>query len=228
MVYVTTSYLLTTPHLRSSALQCLLRGITRPSTPPHVVAKRAPGCNRSSCGAVLESHRALFCLGVAAVSKEAASLGHSADFKEGRQRLQHVPATAAARPQNRLENLNSEEPGSPTPSVPDPELCYTPLIAGSVPLSKWGLHGPSIDGGLPAHFHWRDSHTNTAPQAPLYLALQLRKMAELLRPCMKFSITPAPPPSEPWETARAHTRGVAFTGSLQKTSKTLRGHRLKP
>ena len=123
--------------IETLTLQCPLLGTTRPSTPPHVVAQRAPACNRSS-GAVLEGHHAFCFLGEAAVSVEAASLGHPADSKKCRQRLQHVnvPATAAAQPQNRLENQNAEEPASPTPSIPDPELCYTRLIAGSVPLSK--------------------------------------------------------------------------------------------
>ena len=119
-----------------------------PSTPPHVVAKRAPGCNRSSCGAVLESHRALFCLGVAAVSTEAASLGHPADFKEGRQRLQHVPATAAARPQDLLENLNAEEPANPTPPIPNPELCYMPDCR-VCSAEQVGLAWPNYRGGAP-------------------------------------------------------------------------------
>ena len=34
-----------------------------------------------------------------------------------------------------------------------------------------------------------DSHKNTAAQAPFHLALQLRKMAELLGACVKFSFT---------------------------------------
>ena len=66
------------PQIRSSVLQRPLRGITRPSTPPHVVAQRDPGCNRSS-GAVLEGHRAFCFLQEAAVSVEAASLGHAAE-----------------------------------------------------------------------------------------------------------------------------------------------------
>ena len=130
------------PKFETLTLQCPLLGTTRPSTPPHVVAQRAPACNRSS-GAVLEGHRAFCFLGEAAVSVEAASLGHPVDSKKCRQRLQHVPATAAAQPQNRIENQNAEEPASSTPSIPDTELCYTRLIAGSVPLSNWGLHGPA-------------------------------------------------------------------------------------
>ena len=112
-----------------------------------------PGCNRSSRGAVLEGHRAFCFLGEAAASVEAASFGHPADSKKCRQRLQHVPASAAAQPQNRL------------PSIPDPELCYTRLIAGSVPLSKLGLHGPSIEEGS-QNAPTGDNHKNTAAQAP--------------------------------------------------------------
>ena len=42
-------------------------------------------------------------------------------------------------PQNLVENLNSEEPANAaTPSIPDPEL-------SSVPLSKWGLHGSTME-----------------------------------------------------------------------------------
>ena len=129
----------------------VLHGIARPSTPPHVVAQIAPGCNRSSCGAVLEEHRAFFYLGVAAASREAASLGHPADFKEGRQRLQHVPATAAAQPQNRLENLNSEEPGSPTPSVPDPELGLHAFDCRVCAAEQVGLAWPKYRGGGSHH-----------------------------------------------------------------------------
>ena len=87
-------------------------------------------------------------------------------------------------PQNLVENLNSEEPANAaTPSIPDPEL-------SSVPLSKWGLARLNY-GKLPARSHWRlgDSHKNTAAQAPSHLALQLRKMAELLGPCVKFTFT---------------------------------------
>ena len=125
------------PQIRSSALHCPLRGITRLSTPPHIVAQRAPGCNRSSKSrAVLEGHRAFCFLQEAAGSVEATSLKHPADAKKCSQRFQHVPVTAAAQPQNLLENLNAEEPASPAPSIPNPELCYTRLIAGSVPLSK--------------------------------------------------------------------------------------------
>ena len=140
-----------------------LRDIRRPSTPPHVVAQRAPGCNRSSRSrAVLEGHRAFFCLGEAAVSGDAASLGHPAESKKCRQRPQHAPATAAAKPQNRLDNLHSEEPASPTPSIPDSELCYIRLIAGSVPLSKWGLAWRKY-GRLPACSHRRHSQELFCP-----------------------------------------------------------------
>ena len=151
-------------------------------------------CNRSS-GAVLEGHHAFCFLGEAAVSVEAASVSfwHPASSKKCRQRLQHVPATAAGQPQDSLENLKSEEPASPKPSTPDPELCYIRLIAGSVPLGKWGLHGPSMEGGS-QHTPIGDSHETTAAQAPSPLALQLRKMAELLGPCVKVVITHAPPP----------------------------------
>ena len=45
-------------------------------------------------------------------------LGALGRLQKCRQRLQHVPATAAAQPQDLLENLNAEEPGSPTPSIP--------------------------------------------------------------------------------------------------------------
>ena len=144
----TMSYLPGIPHLPSSALKCPSQG-TRPSLPPHVVAQRvpeyvvaqrAPRCNRSSRGrAVLEGHRAFGFLGEAAASSEATSLGHPADSKKCSQRLQNVPATAAAQPQNLVENLNSEEPANAaTPSIPDPEL-------SSVPLSKWGLDGSTME-----------------------------------------------------------------------------------
>ena len=83
-------------------------------------------------------------------------------------------------PQNLVENLNSEEPANAaTPSIPDPEL-------SSVPLSKWGLHGSTMESSQ--HAPTGDSHKNTAAQAPK-LALQLRKMAELLGPCVKFTFT---------------------------------------
>ena len=133
----------------------------RPSIPPHVVAQRAPGCNRSSRRfAVLESHRAVFCLGEAAASVEAAStsLGHPANSKKCSQRLQL--ATVAAQPQNLLPNLNSEEPANPTPSMPDPELSYTRLIAGSVPVGAPSTHPLAIVTRtlLPRlHFHLRCS-----------------------------------------------------------------------
>ena len=76
-----------------------------------------------------------------------------------------------------FENLNSEEPSSPTPS--NPELW-------SVPLRKWGLHGSTMESSQ--HAPTGDSHKNTAAQAPS-IALQLRKMAELLGACLKFSFT---------------------------------------
>ena len=41
---------------------------------------------------------------------------------------------------NLLPNLNSEEPANPTPSMPDPELSYTRLVAGSVPLGDPSTH----------------------------------------------------------------------------------------
>ena len=82
-------------------------------------------------------------------------------------------------PQNLVENLNSEEPANAaTPSIPDPEL-------SSVPLSKWGLHGSTMESSQ--HAPTGDSHKNAA-QAPKP-ALQLRKMAELLGACLKFSFT---------------------------------------
>ena len=80
-------------------------------------------------------------------------------------------------PPNLVENLNSEEPSSPTPS--NPELW-------SVPLRKWGLHGSTMESSQ--HAPTGDSHKNTAAQAPS-IALQLRKMAELLGACLKFSFT---------------------------------------
>ena len=80
-------------------------------------------------------------------------------------------------PQNLVENLNSEEPANAaTPS--NPELW-------SVPLRKWGLHGSTMESSQ--HAPTGDSHKNAA-QAPKP-ALQLRKMAELLGPCVKFSFT---------------------------------------
>ena len=121
------------PQIRSSALHCPLRGITRLSTP---TTHRCPVAKKSKSRAVLEGHRAFCFLGEAAASVDATSLKHPADPKKCSQRLQHVPATATAQPQNLLENLNAEEPASPKPSIPNPELCYTRLIAGSVPLSK--------------------------------------------------------------------------------------------
>ena len=125
-----------TPEVTSSNGFCHLMHTCATIQLPHaLVAQRAPGCNRSS-GAVLEGHRAFFCLGEAAASVEAASLAHPADSKRCSQRLQHVPANAPAQPQDLLENLNFEEPARPTPSTPDPELGYTRLNAGSVPLSK--------------------------------------------------------------------------------------------
>ena len=60
-------------------------------------------------------------------------------------------------PQNLVETLNSEEPSSPTPSIPGPELW-------SVPLRKWGLHGPTMESSQ--HAPTGDSHKNTAAQAP--------------------------------------------------------------
>ena len=165
------------PHLRSSALKFPLQG-TRPSTPSRVVAQRVAGCNRSSGGlAVLEGHRAFGFLGEAASVEAATSLGHPADSVR---RLQNAHATTTAQPQNLFENLNSEEPASPTPSIPDPELW-------SVPLSKWGLHGSTMESSQ--HAPTGDSHKNTAAQAPCHFALQLRKMAELLGACLKFSFT---------------------------------------
>ena len=158
---------------------------TRPSTPPHVVAQRAPGCNRSSRGrAVLEGHRAFGFLGEAAASFEATSFGHPADSKNAVKGSKLLLQRPQPNPQNLVENLNSEEPSSPTPSIPDPELW-------SVPLRKWGLHGSTMESSQ--HAPTGDSHKNTAAQAPK-LALQLRKMAELLGACLKFSFTRAPPP----------------------------------
>ena len=193
---LTVSHLPDIPHLRSSALKCPLQG-TRPSTPPHVAAQRAPGCNRSSGGrAVLEGHPAFGFLGEAACSVEATSLGHPADSKNAVRRLQNAPATAAAQPQkNSPRSLKSEEPANAaTPSIPDPQLW-------SVPLSKWGLHGSSTAGS-------QHAPKNTAAQAPSTRALQLRKMVELWNPCVKLPHTSAPPP----EPGRQHDlRPVALS-----------------
>ena len=167
-----------------------------PSTPPHVVAQRAPGCNRSSCGAVLEGHRAFCFLGEAAASIEAASLGHPADSKKVRQRFQHVPATAAARPQDLLENLNAEEPANPTPPIPNPELCYMPdcrvCSAEQVGLAwpKW----PKCRGGLPAHSHWRQSQEHCCAGSIFKGPAAAEDGGALLRPCVKAPDTRAPPP----------------------------------
>ena len=78
------------PQIKTSKLcpAVPLRGITRPSTPPHVVAQRAPGCNRSSRSrAVLEGHHAFCFLEEAAASPEARLLG-------ARGRLQKMQAEA--------------------------------------------------------------------------------------------------------------------------------------
>ena len=127
------------------------------------------------------------------------------------------------RPQD-LENLNSEEPASPTPSIPDPELCYRRLIAGSVPLSKWGLAWPKYRGWLPAHSHWRQSQERCPGSKGSRAAAAedggaLGSLCECFHACTSTVAT--------WETARAQSRGVEFTGSLRKTPKTLRGHALK-
>ena len=152
-------------------------------------------------------------------------LGRSCRERRGRLlgapgRLRTMQAEAPTCSQNRLEYLNSEEPASPTPSIPDPELCYTLLIAGSVPLSKGGLHRPSTQEGS-QHAPFDDRPKNTAAQAPLSLALQLRKMAELLRPCVKLR-THAPPPSEPGR--QQGLRPMALSSWPLQTPKTLCGH----
>ena len=126
-----------------------------------------------------------------------------------------------------FENLNAEEPASPAPSIPNPELCYIRLIAVSVPLSKWGLHAPSTKEGS-QHAPTGASHKNAAAQAPYSLALQLRKMAELLRPCVKLSFTRAPPPPEPGRQHRLRPVALSSRAFSDKCPKTLRGHHRKP
>ena len=86
-----------------------------------------------------------------------------------------------------------------------------------------GLAWPKCRGGLPAH-----SHKNTAAQAPCPLALQLRKMAELVGPCVKFSITHAPPPREPGRQHGLRPVALSSRALCEKRPKTLRGHALKP
>ena len=168
-------------------------------------------------------------------------LGRSCRRRRGRLRLlrasgrlQNMQAEAptcscngrSPTPRSPFENLNAEEPASPTPSIPNPELCYMRLIAGSVPLSKWGLHGPSIEGGS-QHTPTGDRHKNTAAQAPC-AALQLRKMAELMGPCVKFSITHAPPPREPGRQHGLRPVAPSPRALCDKRPKTLRGHALDP
>ena len=189
---------MTTPQIRSSA-------------------QRAPGCNRSSSRAVLEGHPAFFFLGDAAASVEAASLEHPANSKRCSWWLQHVLATAAAQPQNRLENLNSGELASPTPSITDPEWCYTRLIAGSVALSKLGRAWRKYKGGLPAHSLWRQSQEHCCPGSIFTRAAAAEDGGALGSLCevIPHARTSA---ARTWETARAQIRGVEFTGSLRQNA----------
>ena len=201
--------------------------LTRPSTLPHV---RRPEGSRMQPKLRCSSRRSprFLLLGRSCCQRRGRLLDAPADSKKCSQRLQHVPATAAAQPQDLpFENLNAEEPASPTPSIPNPELCYIRLIAGSVPLSKWGLHDPSTKEGS-QHAPTGASHKNAAAQAPYSLALQLRKMAELLRPCVKLLFTRAPPPPEPGRQHRLRPVVLSSRAFSEKCPKTLRGHPLKP
>ena len=176
-------------------LNYLTSPLTRPSTLPHV---RRPEGSRMQPKLRCSSRR----------SPRFLLLGRSCRQRRGRllgapgrpQNMQSEAPTCSCNGRRSqdlpFENLNAEEPASPAPSIPNPELCYIRLIAGSVPLSKWSLHAPSTKEGS-QHAPTGASHKNTAAQAPYSLALQLRKMAELLRPCVKFSLTRAPPPPEP-------------------------------
>ena len=205
------SYLPGIPHLPSSALKCPSQG-TRPSLPPHVVAQRvpeyvvaqkAPGCNRSSRGrAVIESHRAFGFLGEAAFSGEAASFGAPSRLQKCSQKLHNASATAAAQPQNLVENLNSEV------------LHAFDCRVG--PAEQMGACMAQVQ-----HAPTGDSNKNTAAQAPS-IALQLRKMAELLNPLCEafpYQCTAA----VTWETAGAQTRGMELRGFLCTMPKALYG-----
>ena len=101
--------------------------------------------------------------------------GHPADSKKCSQKLHNASATAAAQPQNLVENLNSEV------------LHAFDCRVG--PAEQMGACMAQVQ-----HAPTGDSNKNTAAQAPS-IALQLRKMAELLNPCAKLFHTSAPPPS---------------------------------
>ena len=180
---------------------------------------KGPRCNRSS-GAVLESHHAFCFLGEAAVSVEAASVSfwHPADSKKCRQSLQHVPAMAAGQPQDRLENLKSEEPASPKPSIPDLELVLHPFDCRVCSAGRVGLAWPKYGGGLPAHSHWRQSRDHCCPGSISPRAAAAED-GGALGPLCEGCHYPRTSAVETWETARAQTGGVEFMGSLLSAKK---------
>ena len=103
------------------------------------------------------------------------------------------------------EHLSKRGPQTPHPA--------NLLIAEAGPVSNKCLHGKYFKGYVCRtcghalqHEDGRrkaptsNGHKKAAAQAPSRPALQLRKIAELLGPCVKFS-TRAPPPSTP---ARQH------------------------
>ena len=90
----------------------------------------------------------------------------------------------------------------------------------------WGLHGASIEAGS-QHTPSGDSHKNTAAQAPSLLALQLRKMAELLRPCVKSFRMRAPPPPAPGRQHGLRSVALSLRALCDKTPKTPCGQHLK-
>ena len=80
---------------------------------------------------------------------------------------------------------------------------------------------------LPARSHWRQSQEHCCPGSQ-HRAAAAEDGGALASLCEVFlhACTSAGPPT--WETARAQTRGVEFTGFLRKAPTTLRGHPLKP
>ena len=120
-------------------------------------------------------------------------------------------------PQNLVETLNSEEPSSPTPSIPGPELWVGPA-------AQVGLAWPNY-GKLPARSHWRQSQEHCCPgsQARTAAAEDGRAVG-----CLFEVFFHASTAAFTWETAGAQTRGVEFRGFLCTMPKALYGRPLKP
>ena len=133
------------------------------------------------------------------------------------------PQRPQPNPKNALKTRTLRSPQAPHPQSQTLHCVTPPFDCRVCPAEQVGLAWLKYRGGLPAHSRWRQSREHCSPGSIRTAAAEDGGALRSLREVIPYVCTSAGV-AETWETARAQTRAVEFTGSLRTTPKTLCGH----